>query len=324
MPWRSRRSPRPRASERGAGPTHQVANPKFPKTLPEVRLFAVIKTWMDEDIIEATVRNATIQGAEKVFIVDNGSTDRTLTRAESAGATVAEVYETDAFNGRIAQAFVNAVVARESLRCRAPYVWWLHLDSDEFVEGPDGMTVRDYLASLDEQFKVVGSIFVNHLPTAKPEYISGFHPIDFQPCGYYFQDTWSICGMPHWKHPIQRFDRHDRFLQCRPGAHFVFGGGRLAEPTRDVVIHHFQYRDETLTRAKTAVAYGDRADPSRNDHGNDFKIRFETLDAVYERRWTDMEPAIPPLEPWSSIEGLPRWYDVADVRHARDQWKNPT
>jgi hypothetical protein len=315
VPRRIQKSPSLRALERGAGPTHQIPNPADPKLLPEFRLYAVIKTWMDEDIIEATVRNAMIQGAEKVFIVDNGSTDRTVNMAEGAGATIAEVYETDTFDGRIAQALINAVVARESLRCRAPYVWWIHLDSDEFVEGPDGMTVRDYLATLDEQFKVVGSLCINHLPTSKPEYVSGFHPIDFQPLGYHFHNARSICGMPHWKHPLQRFDRHDRFLRCREGAHFVFGGGQLAEPTVEIITHHFQYRDEVLTRSKAAIRYRDRVDGSRNDQN--FRTRFETLDAVYGGRWTEMEPAIPIPKPWPSVDRILRWYYVDEVITAK-------
>ena len=76
-------------------------NPAHPDLIGEFRFFAVIKTWMDEDIIEATVRNAVAQGAEAVFLVDNGSTDATVTRAQAAGAVVADSYETDVFEGRI-------------------------------------------------------------------------------------------------------------------------------------------------------------------------------------------------------------------------------
>ncbi len=58
-------------------------NPEDPDLLTDFLLFAVVKTWMDEDIIEATVRNAFAQGVDCVFLVDNASTDSTLDRAAS-------------------------------------------------------------------------------------------------------------------------------------------------------------------------------------------------------------------------------------------------
>ena len=49
-----------------------------PATPGRFPAFAVIKSWMDEDIIEATVRNAIVQGADAVYLVDNASTDATI------------------------------------------------------------------------------------------------------------------------------------------------------------------------------------------------------------------------------------------------------
>jgi hypothetical protein len=293
------------AVERGGAPRRQEPNPEPPEPLTDFRFCAVVKTYMDEDIIEATVRNAQVQGADAVFVVDNGSVDDTVTRAEGAGATVAEVYATDTFNGRIAQEFVNAVVARESLRGGDEHVWWLHLDSDEFPEGPAGLTLREFLATLDRRFRVVGSRFVNHVPHAKPEYRSGYHPIDFQPLYYEFRDSWTICGRPHWKHPLQRFDRNGRYLRSREGAHFVFGGGDLAEPEADVVTHHFQYREEETTRRKMAAASGERTDPGRQDGA--FGQRLASLDAVYAQRWDGVVPAIPEPAPWAAMDQVRRW-----------------
>ena len=40
-------------------------------------LNAVICVWNEEDIIESTVKHAFSQGCSNVFIVDNGSTDKT-------------------------------------------------------------------------------------------------------------------------------------------------------------------------------------------------------------------------------------------------------
>ena len=145
-----------------------------------MRLFAVLGTWMEEDVVEATVANAFAQGVEAVYLVDNASTDGTVDRAVAAGAVVAESYRTEAYEERIRMLLMNAVVARVSLASDAQHIWWLWLDADEFPEGPEGVTIGDYLRGLDRRFRLVGSTYFNHFPTDSPMYIPGFHPIDFQ------------------------------------------------------------------------------------------------------------------------------------------------
>ena len=179
-------------------------------------------------------------------------------RAQEAGATVAEVFDTPAFDGPLAQTLMNAVVARESLRSGAEHVWWLYLDSDEFPEGPSGLSLREYLATLDRRFRVVGSAYVNHLPTAKPEFIPGFHPIDFQPICYEFEPSGghpsadSVTGSTR----SSASTAHGHFIVSRAGSHWGICPDELIEPEGGIVTHHFQYRDEALTRAKLDLTCG--------------------------------------------------------------------
>ena len=219
--------------------TGDVTHEPYPSDsdpIAEFSLCAVVKTWMDEDVIEATVRSAMAQGVDSVYIVDNGSTDDTLAIAEAAGATIGEVYRTTAFDGRLAQTLMNAVAARESLRNGAPHVWWLYLDTDEFPEGPGGSTIREYLTSLDRRFRLVGASYVNHYPSGKPEYISGFHPIDLQPLCYEFAPArWPPCAWGHWKHPLQRFDADGQFILSNDGSHTAFSNDLLIAPTGGIV-----------------------------------------------------------------------------------------
>jgi hypothetical protein len=309
-------------------------NPPEPAILEDFRLFAVIKTWMDEDIIEATVRNAMVQGVERVYLVDNASRDATVENAVAAGAIVAEIYETEAFDGRLVQPLVNAVVARESLRSREEHVWWLLLDSDEFPEGPNGMTLRDYLASLDRRFRVVGSAFVNHVPDGKPEYVEGFHPIDFQPLCYTFEPANNApCPLGHWKHPLQRFDRHGQFVLSNDGAHRAFASERLVEPATGIVTHHFQYRDEARTRAKLDLVCGpDSARVGLHESAgfSGFARRRRSLDAVYTQHWDSMDvlpnrrsgASLQP-EPWPDRFAVRRWYSRDEARSARNAAADP-
>jgi len=71
--FRSRRArpsaERPATAERGSLPDRQEMNPPNPDRLPDFRFFAVAKSWMEEDVVEATVKNAFAQGVERVFLV---------------------------------------------------------------------------------------------------------------------------------------------------------------------------------------------------------------------------------------------------------------
>ncbi len=301
-------------------------NPDHPVVLEDFPIFAVIKSWMDEDIIEATVRNAFAQGADTVFLVDNASTDSTVARAVEAGATVAEVYETEAFDGRLVQPLVNAVVARESLRDGSDHIWWMLLDSDEFPEGPGGRTIREYLAGLDRRFRLVGARFLNHLPDTTPANVEGFHPADFQPLCYPFEPLNNPpCSLGHWKHLLQRFDRHGQFLLSNEGAHTAFASERVIEPSAGVLVHHFQYRNEAFTRAKLDLVHESHRDGLHESAGwSSFDRRRRSLDAVYDQRWAEVDT--PPNRvagasahpaPWSGQSTLRRWYPEASVHEAR-------
>ena len=272
---------------------HSAPNPPVPTVLSEFRFFAVLGTWMEDDIVESNVRNAFAQGVEKVFLVDNASTDATVARALTAGATLAESFETKAYHEDLRILFMNGVVARESIASGADYVWWLWLDADEFPEGPDGLTIVEYLHTLDQRFRVVGSTFFNHFPSGKPENIEGVHPVDLQPlCAPYRSDRIIPCGLGHYKHPLQRFDREGPFLTSSGGFHWATSGtfDRLYEPEGGIVTHHVQYREEAHTRARL-----DRVcNPIRNveNHGKghtEMTRRRASLDAVYSQRWQDVD-----------------------------------
>jgi glycosyltransferase involved in cell wall biosynthesis len=321
--------------ERASGPIGCEDNPPRPQLLDDFAFCAIIKSWMDEDVIEATVRNAMVQGAEAVYLVDNGSTDGTVRIAQKAGAVVAEVYQTEAFDGRLAQALMNATVARESLRHGADHIWWLYLDSDEFPEGPGGMSIGEYLATLDVRFRLVGARYENHVPSAKPEYLPGYHPIDFQPLGYEFLPVRQPpCGLGHWKHPLQRFDRFGHFVLSSPGAHSATCSDALVEPSAGILTHHFQYRDEELTRTKLKLTCGPGSERTilyaTRGQGGGFARRHRSLDAVYAGRWKEVDTvpnrnpdaALDP-RPWAGLATVRRWYALREVEEARSKWSSP-
>jgi hypothetical protein len=149
------------------------ANPLNPDSLLPIRLFGIVGTWCEGDIIEATVHNAYAQGCERVFIVDNDSPDDTLERAAAAGAEIACAYQTDYYDESRRLAEMNGVINAVSSELAAPHVWWLLSDADEFVHGSAGLRIVDYLAGLDRRFRVVGARVFNHFPTSELANVPG-------------------------------------------------------------------------------------------------------------------------------------------------------
>jgi hypothetical protein len=307
-------------------------NPHDAEPVDDFRLFAVVGTWTEADVIGATIKNALTQGCERVYLVDNQSSDDTVAVAVTAGAVLAESYATPLFDEQVKAVLLNATVARVSFAEDAAHIWWLYADADEFPHGPDGMTIREYLGGLDRRFRVVGSRVFNHFPHRSPQYVPGYHPLDFQPLCEEFRSP--MCPSLHWKHPLQRFDRHGPFLTSSPGFHAVDRPPRpLYEPSRGIFTNHFQYRDEQTTRRRLELLCGDRpggvgrsllALAGQRDPQS--VRRFRMLDAVYGGRWAEVDSLQPegPLgvqpRPWPELVGtddarVARWY--SDVDRAR-------
>jgi hypothetical protein len=326
-------------------------NPAAPERLPAFRLFAIVGTWLEGDVIGATVRNAFAQGCERVYLIDNDSPDDTGAAARAAGAVLGRSFASASYDEGQRIKLVNEVIEDVSWREACPHVWWLCCDADEFHHGPGGRTVREYLATLDRRFRIVGARTFNHFPDRKPEYLPGFHPLDFQPLCQEFRAP--RCPDEHWKHPLLRVDRrgprivagigfHKPMVRCRLlGRHTPrCAHPTLVEPAQPVFMHHFQYRDEALTRRRLerlCVKSGDAAEArielfDTQWNGSGISKRFRTLSAVYRREWDRVEnlrrtgdPIGVSPQPWAAAvpaEHTPYrvWYAPEDVERARAAW----
>jgi len=310
--------------------------PRRPRPLDDIRLFCIIGAWMEADVIGATVKNALLQGCERVVLVDNDSSDDTVAEAVNAGAVLAESFATEKYDEVKRLEIMNGVVRRESEAAGAEHIWWLWLDADEFPHGPRGMTIREYLTGLDRRFRIVGSRFINHFPDREPAYIPGFHPLDFQPL---CEEHREGCQLRHRKHSLQRFDRSGKVILSDRGFHRATSSERpLHEPTEAIFLHHFPYRDPDVTRRRLSLLCAtDQSGETRvqreDDAADGMVPRFETLEAVYRGDWArvrnyrfDSEFSTARPGRWDELadatELEPKlWYSRAELEAATDEFR---
>ena len=289
-------------------------------------MFAVLGTWTEADVVAATVRNAMTQGCERVYLVDNDSLDDTVDVAVEAGAILARSFVTDQYDERLRLHHMNAVVSDVSKAEGDEHIWWLFLDADEFHHGPSGMTIYQYLQTLDEQFRVVGTRFFDHYPSASPYYLRGRHPLDFQPLCE--ELAVAMCPSSHRKHPLLRYDRDGAVIESDRGFHHVKCSEPIYEPTQPAFLHHFPYRDKEVTTRRLAALWAKNRDGNARAHeSNDaclhMMTRFRSLEAVYAQDWAGvhtflgLDPmyADHPSPPAPFGVTLRPWRDVIEAEH---------
>ena len=294
--------------------------PAHIRPLDEFKLFAIVGTWMEADVIEATVRNAFTQGCDRVFLVDNESPDGTVDVALGAGAELAASFPTDRYDEHRRLQVMNDAVARISADDGSDHIWWLWLDADEFPHGPSGSTVRGYLATLDCAFRIVGARCINHYPGEDPHYVSGRHPLDFQPLGEELMSRYS-CWLWHWKHPLQRFDRGRPPIECAVGFHRASSDERpLFEPVEPVFLHHFPFRDRDVTERRLRALFAAASDEPARAELDGFaawhmSARLRSLEAVYAQDWGAVEMGVTEGTRRPQPEPVP-WTELVESEHA--------
>jgi hypothetical protein len=274
---------------------------------------------MEGDVIGSTVQNAFIQGCERVYLVDNNSSDETVTVACNSGAILARTFRTEKYDEWMRIRHMNAVMQQVSSQEPDHCIWWLFLDADEFPHGPWGMTLLEYLRTLDARFRVVGSRFFDHYPTGVPAFVPGRHPLDFQPL--YQEISLPMCARGHRKHSLLRFDKEQALIEAWGGFHLVSCVEPVYEPEQPVFLHHFSFREEVVTRARLNLLWKEDTNGiSRAELSNitsHMLARARSLDAVYRQDWSNvinfvaLDPSFNLLENTPPAKGvtLRQWDD---------------
>jgi len=253
-----------------------------PEPLPAVHLRAVLVTWNEADIIATTVHNLFEQGCDAVHLLDNGSTDATASVAAAAGASVDDVFETATYDTEDGKRRVVELVDDVSRAVGVEHVWWLYVDADELVEGPEGTTVRSFLEGLDRTHRAVGSRTINHYPLHEHPFVSGEDPRTASTNAQERMGT--ACALGHWKHPLLRWDAAGPVVRTTDGYHSVDADRQLVEPTRAIVSHHYPYRSRAVTQARLEALR-----PRIDGHGWALGRREANLDAIYREAYAEVD-----------------------------------
>jgi hypothetical protein len=269
---------------------------------------------MEGDVIAASVRNAFEQGCDEVFLIDNDSPDDTVEQAVGAGATLYASFATDRYDEALKYAMMRHLMAAKSDEA-GDDVWWLLFDADEFPRTYSVPTVRSLLDDLDDRVRTVGARYVNHYPTDAPHYRVGEDPIPFQPMAELFAPP-TFCAQRHRKHPLLRYRAGEPLVEPGLGFHSVISSLRpVLEPELEIVQHHVPLRREEDSRRRLEELFRSTdGGPRAHDDElttNHMRARYETLDAVYQGRWHDVQtmgdrgPVVGvTLSPWWELVGL--------------------
>jgi hypothetical protein len=253
-----------------------------------------------------------------VFLVDNDSPDGTVETATAAGAELARSYTTAHHDEYLRIRLMNEAVERISTAETTDHIWWLWLDADLFPHGPRGLTIREYLATLDRSFRIVGARFFNHYPSTEPYYVPGYHPLDFQPLCE--ELSFRTCWHWHRTHPLRRFDRHRPRIWSDVGLLRAHSDDQpLFEPSEAIFDHHFPFREKEATSRRMQALFASaegaksRVDADDRDRGH-MTMRARSLEAVYAQDWANVPIELVGGCRRPHIEPVP-WHVLADPEH---------
>ena len=208
---------------------------------------------MEADVIAATVRNAFAQGCATAC-----SSSTTTVPATPSPRPCAPAPSWRRSFGQLDELFkiklLNQVAAEVSQADDREHIWWLWLDADEFVHGPGGHTLQEFLTPSTGPTASSGRGTSTTSPTTSPSRCPDSIRSTSNPCAR--RSTVTCAGRVTASTPLQRFDRSGPPITCGIGYHAATCSQILLEPTDTTFTHHFPYRLEATTRLRSETLCG--------------------------------------------------------------------
>jgi glycosyltransferase involved in cell wall biosynthesis len=225
-----------------------------------VKIFAISVVKDEADIIAQSL-NAALRWADKIFVLDNGSTDGTWEIVQSLASNKIIAWKRDTtpfYDG------IRAQVYQEFKHLAAEGDWWcFRLDADEFyLDDP-----REFLAKVPKNHHFVVTDTIQFRLT-KEDFVNGNAPSGIDDIRYHDKYTWSET----------RFFRHRPHMEWTPAMDRPKRMGVMH--SRRIKLRHYQFRSLEQIKQRVAV----RAEAKKNGYpGFDYSIDESVESYIYNR-----------------------------------------
>ena len=231
----------------------------------ELKVVAVIATYNEEDIIEACLEHLHTQGVE-TYLLDDGSTDRTVEKAERfKGRGLIQVERLPSSHPPVFS--LDRILARKEILARELSADWLiNHDADEFRESPWAeIGLCNAFARLDEMgWNAVDFEIFNIRPHGSGD--ASVAPSDV--------NVWYERCAEHDRPQVRAWKKQGGPIDLRSsGGHDVRFEGRKVFPI-PFPMRHYPIRSASHGRRKVLEERLTRFDPAERDRG--WHVQYQT------------------------------------------------
>lgn len=235
-----------------------------------MRIVALLAARNEELYMERCLAHLAAQGVE-TCVIDNGSTDRTRSIAESfLGRGVSQIIDAP-YPGHFD--WVGLLRLKEQLAATIAADWFIHHDADEIREAPQPfLTLREGIEAVDARdYNAINFDEFVFLPTSESEAHDGKDYVTTMQF-YYFFEPQPLHRVNAWKNLRISIDL------VESGGHRAEFVGRRIFPDNFLLRHYIGLsREQLITKYGTGRTYSKEEVEQRGWHGARARFRPERL-----------------------------------------------
>lgn len=235
-----------------------------------IKACAILATYNEADIIEESVKKL-IAGGVDVFVIDNGSTDRTADiLSPLVGRGVVDIRAVKFHeDGREVYDWTSILRMKEGLSRELGYDWYLHVDADEIRYSPwPHLSLREGLDRVDRSgYNLINFKLFNFRLTQD---IAATNDYERDMPDYSFSEDFNHYQVKAWKsHPEIDIAAYGGHIARRPGARIY--------PTRFI---HKHYPVRSLEHGRRKILQERKQRFSKAEKQRGWHVQYDQLDDV--------------------------------------------